>query len=38
MVRKRVKTVVTSEGIQIGVECSDVKCSDVERTGVIYVK
>ena len=39
--RKRVKNVVTSKGIQEGLSVnrwSDVKCSDVEWTDVIYVK
>ena len=39
--RKRVKNVVTSKGIQMGIECnkwSDVKCSDVGWSDVIYVK
>jgi hypothetical protein len=36
--RKRVKNLVTSKGIQVGIEWSDVKCSDVESTDVIYVK
>jgi hypothetical protein len=39
--RKRVKNAVTSKGIQVGLSVnkwSDVKCSDVGWTDVIYVK
>jgi hypothetical protein len=40
MFRKRVNNAITSKGIKEGFECkwSDVKCSDVEWTDVIYVK
>jgi hypothetical protein len=36
--RKWILNVVTSKGIQVGIECKKVKCSDVEWTDVIYVK